>query len=94
MQLFFNDYPEKAGNYTIYDSKRPIENISFNYPRTESNLDEVNENILSDYKTSDSITTIFDTLQSSRSDNQIWKWFIIFALLFLALEMAIIKFVK
>lgn len=94
VQLFFTDYPQKAGNYVIYDSKKPIENISFNYPRTESDLDQVNENILSDYKTSDSITTIFDTLQSNRSDNQIWKWFIIFALLFLALEMAIIKFVK
>ncbi len=94
VQLFFNDYPEKAGNYTIYDSKKPLENISFNYPRTESNLDQVNENLLSDYKTSDSISTIFDTLQTSRTDNQIWKWFIIFALLFLALEMAIIKFMK
>jgi hypothetical protein len=94
VQLFFNDYPEKAGNYTIYDSKNPIENISFNYARTESNLDQVNESILSDYKTSDSIATIFDTLQTSRSDNQIWKWFIIFALLFLVLEMAIIKLVK
>jgi len=94
VQLFFNDYPEKAGNYTIYDSQKPIENISFNYPRTESNLSQVNESILSDYKTGDSISTIFNTLQSNRSDNQIWKWFIIFALLFLALEMAIIKFVK
>jgi hypothetical protein len=94
VQLFFNDYPEKAGNYTIYDQKTAIENISFNYPRTESNLDQVNESILSDYKTSDSIATIFDTLQTNRSDNQVWKWFIIFALLFLALEMAIIKFMK
>lgn len=94
VQLFFNDYPEKAGNYTIYDAKRPIENISFNYARTESNLDLFDKKILSDYKTSDSIATIFDTLQSNRSDNQIWKWFIIFALLFLALEIAIIKLVK
>lgn len=94
VQLFFNDYPEKAGNYAIYNSKEAIENISFNYPRTESDLDQINETLLSDYKTSDSISTIFDTLQSSRSDNQIWKWFIIFALLFLALEMAIIKFMK
>jgi hypothetical protein len=94
VQLFFNDYPEKAGNYTIFDSQKAVENISFNYPRTESNLDQANESILSDYKTSDSISTIFDTLQTNRTDNQIWKWFIIFALLFLALEMAIIKFVK
>ena len=94
VQLFFSDYPEKAGNFAIYDSQKSVENISFNYPRTESDLNQVNESILSDYKTSDSIFTIFDTLQSNRSDNQIWKWFIIFALLFLALEMAIIKFVK
>jgi len=94
VQLVFNDYPAKAGNYTIFDKKKAIENISFNYARTESDLNQVNESILSDYKTTDSIATIFDTLQTSRSDNQIWKWFIIFALLFLALEMAIIKFVK
>lgn len=94
VQLFFDDSPDKAGNYVIYDAKKAIENISFNYPRTESNLDQVNLNILSDYKTSDSISTIFDTLQTSRSDNQIWKWFIIFALLFLVIEIAIIKFLK
>ena len=94
VQMFFNDYPEKAGNYSIYNQKTLVENISFNYPRTESNLDLTNESLVSSYKTSDSISTIFDTLQTSRSDNQIWKWFIIFALLFLVIEMAIIKFVK
>lgn len=94
VQLFFNDYPEKAGNYSIYDAQKPIENISFNYARTESDLDQVNESILTNYQTSESISTIFNTLQSNRSDNQIWKWFIIFALFFLALEMAIIKFMK
>jgi hypothetical protein len=40
----------------------------------------------------DSITNVFDTLQTNRLDNQIWKWFI-FALLFLV-EMAIIRFMK
>jgi hypothetical protein len=36
---------------------------------------------LSKYKMIDSIT-VFDTLQTNRLDNQIWKWFVIFALLF------------
>jgi hypothetical protein len=94
VQMNFNDYPEKAGNYSIYNKKTLVENISFNYPRTESNLGLKNESILSNYKTNDSIATIFDTLQTSRSDHQIWKWFLIFALLFLVIEMAIIKFVK
>lgn len=94
VQLTFNDYPEQAGNYSIYNKKEWLENISFNYNRTESNLAPANENILSNYKTTESITSFFDTLQTDRTDNQIWKWFVIFALLFILTEMAIIRFVK
>ncbi|MBP6180458.1 BatA and WFA domain-containing protein [Flavobacterium sp.] len=94
VKMIFNDYPEQAGNFSIYNKKEWLENISFNYNRTESNLAAANENILSNYKTTESITSFFDTLQTDRTDNQIWKWFVIFALLFLLTEMAIIRFVK
>ncbi|MHC0445509.1 BatA domain-containing protein [Flavobacterium sp. 3-218] len=94
VKLTFNDFPETAGNYSIFDKKQQAENISFNYKRTESDLSQVNTNVVSDFKTADTISTIFNTLQTERTDSQIWKWFVIFALLFLALEMAIIKFVK
>ncbi|MEL1255453.1 BatA domain-containing protein [Flavobacterium sp. DGU38] len=94
VKLTFNDYPETAENYGVFDKKEWVENISFNYKRTESDLSQVNTNIVSDFKTADTISTIFNTLQTERTDSQIWKWFVIFALLFLALEMAIIKFVK
>jgi len=94
VKLTFNDFPEQAGNFGIYKQNERIQNISFNYNRTESDLDQANEEALSDYKTIDSIETVFDTLQTDRTDNQIWKWFVIFALLFLLTEMAIIRFVK
>lgn len=94
VKLTFNDFPETAGNYSIFDKKEWVENLSFNYKRTESDLSQVNTNVVSDFKTADTISTIFNTLQTERTDSQIWKWFVIFALLFLALEMAIIKFVK
>ena len=94
VKMTFNDYPEQAGNFSIYNKKEWIENISFNYNRTESDLASANENRLSDYKTAESIKSFFDTLQTDRTDNQIWKWFVIFALLFLLIEMAIIRFVK
>lgn len=94
VKLTFNDFPEAAGNYSIFDKKEWVENLSFNYKRTESDLSQVNTNVVSDFKTADTISTIFNTLQTERTDSQIWKWFVIFALLFLALEMAIIKFVK
>ncbi|WPO77375.1 BatA domain-containing protein [Flavobacterium sp. KACC 22761] len=94
VKLTFNDFPETAGNYSVFDKKEWVENFSFNYKRTESDLSQVNTNVVSDFKTADTISTIFNTLQTERTDSQIWKWFVIFALLFLALEMAIIKFVK
>ncbi|RYJ37259.1 N-terminal double-transmembrane domain-containing protein [Flavobacterium anhuiense] len=94
VKLTFNDFPETARNYSVFDKKEWVENISFNYKRTESDLSQVNTNVVSDFKTADTISTIFNTLQTERTDSQIWKWFVIFALLFLALEMAIIKFVK
>lgn len=94
VKLTFNDYPQQAGNFGIYNQKERLQNISFNYNRTESDLAQANEDAVSDYKTIDSIETVFDTLQTDRTDSQIWKWFVIFALLFLVTEMAIIRFVK
>jgi hypothetical protein len=94
VKLIFNDFPETAGNYSVFDKKNWVENLSFNYKRSESDLSQINTNVVSGFKTADTISTIFNTLQTERTDSQIWKWFVIFALLFLALEMAIIKFVK
>lgn len=94
VKLTFNDFPEKAGNFGVFNQKERLQNVSFNYNRTESDLAQANENVLSDYKTIDTIDTVFDSLQTDRTDNQIWKWFVIFALLFLVTEIAIIRFVK
>jgi hypothetical protein len=94
VKMTFNDFPKQAGNFKILRKKQWIENISFNYGRTESDLASANQSNFSDFKTTESIQSFFDTLQSDRTDNQIWKWFVIFALLFLIAEMAIIRFVK
>ncbi len=94
VKLVFNDLPEEAGNFKIYNQKEAVENISFNYSRTESDLTEVDENVFSEYQIMPSVASVFDTLQTNRTDQQIWKWFVIFALLFLVTEMAIIRFLK
>jgi hypothetical protein len=94
VKLTFNDFPEQAGNFGVFNQKERLQNVSFNYNRTESDLAQANKDVLSDYKTIDSIDTVFDSLQTDRTDSQIWKWFAIFALLFLVTEMAIIRFVK
>ena len=94
VKMNFFDNPIQAGNFRVYNKKEWIENISFNYDRTESDLAAANENVVSNYQTFESVASLFDTLQTDRTDNQIWKWFVIFALSFLLIEMAIIRFIK
>ncbi len=94
VKMTFNENPVEAGNFGIFNSDRLVQNISFNYNRTESNLTLINESVLSDYTISNDIETVFNTIQTDRTDTQIWKWFVIFTLLFIALELLIQKFVK
>jgi len=94
VKLTFNDNPKEAGNFDILNKENPIGKLSFNYNRSESNLTNANPDAVSDFKEINSVASIFDTLQADRSDNQIWKWFVILALLFVAIEVLIQKFVK
>jgi hypothetical protein len=94
VKLTFNDYPEQAGNFGLYKSNQILKDVSFNYNRTEGDLSETNDAVLSDFKVVDRIETVFDTLQTDRTDNEIWKWFVILTLLFLVTEIFIQKFVK
>ena len=71
-----------------------VRNISFNYNRSESNLEQSQSQLLSDYKVVKSIETVLNSLLSDRSNDEIWKIFVILALLFLFLEVLIQKLVK
>lgn len=94
VKLTFNDFPQKAGNFGIYKQENLLKKISFNYDRTESDLSSSNEALLSDYNVIESIDNVFDTLQTDRTNNEIWKWFVFLTLLFLVTEILIQKFVK
>ncbi len=94
VKLSFNDNPNLAGNFGIYNASTLVDDISFNYDRSESNLTAVSENVAGDFKELNDIETIFDTLQTDRTDSQIWKWFVLLTLLFLVIEVLIQKFVK
>ncbi|MCJ1805651.1 BatA domain-containing protein [Flavobacterium covae] len=85
------DNPKKAGNYHIYQNKKNLYPISFNYDRKESQLIATNHNKIN---TINSLNNFFETLQLERTDQQIWKWFLILALFFLIIELLIQKFVK
>lgn len=94
VKLSFGNYPEKAGNYTIYKDNKPLKNISFNYSRNESNLNLQNKAILKDYNITNSVEEVYTDMQSKRTADELWKWFVIATLIFLLLELFIQKFVK
>ncbi|NNT72873.1 hypothetical protein HKT18_11655 [Flavobacterium sp. IMCC34852] len=94
VKMSFNENPQEAGNFGIFNGTNSIQNISFNYSRTESNLSLVNTDIAVGFKEIDDIETVFNSIQTDRTDTQIWKWFVLLTLFFLALELLIQKFVK
>ncbi len=94
VRLNFNDYPQLAGNFAAYKGSEIVKPLSFNYGRTEGDLTTANTDALSAFKTIDSIESVFNSLLTDRTNNEIWKWFVILALLFLIAELFIQKFVK
>jgi hypothetical protein len=94
VKLQFDDYPIFAGNFGIYKKDEVVRNISFNYNRSESNLDPSPSQLLSDFKVEKSIETVYNSLLSNRSNDEIWKIFVLLSLLFLFLEVLIQKLVK
>jgi hypothetical protein len=89
-----SETPDIANIYNINNKAETIKNVSYNYDRNESNL--VYEN-LSNYKNvtlSNSIPDVFNTIKSDIKVNALWKWFVIFALILLIVEMLILKYFK
>jgi hypothetical protein len=88
------DKPNKAGNYQIVKKTEFLENISFNYSRSESELQYLNPEDWEGAEVYSSVNDLFDAIEDANAINSFWKWFAIFALLFLLFEMLILKFYK
>lgn len=94
VKLTFGDYPEAAGNYSIYKGNEKLKDISFNHARAESNLSLDNKSLADGYTKTNSISTVFSDITSQRTGSEVWKWFIIGTLILLLTELFIQKFVK
>ncbi|EGV45073.1 hypothetical protein BZARG_265 [Bizionia argentinensis JUB59] len=102
MQQYFNDkvsitttdIPDIAGVYRIENKTAAIANVSYNYNRMESDLSYQDLSLLTNVEVSDSVSAIFETIKSDTKINALWKWFVIFALAFIIIEMLILKYFK
>jgi hypothetical protein len=93
-KLSFGDYPEVAGNFDVMKGKKSLKKISFNYPRTESDLTQISTANFENFTKINNISTALNDIASERTSNEIWKWFIFATLLLLITELLIQKFVK
>ena len=92
--LMTNEYPDKAGVYEVKNEQEVLKRLSFNYQRNESLLAYHDISNLVDGNNTTSIALAMDTIKSTTNVNALWKWFAIFALAFLIIEMLILKFLK
>lgn len=84
----------RAGIYKIKSKDSVLENVAYNYPRTESILSYTNFAKSDAYNYHTSLKDLMADFKEKDNVQTLWKWFVIFALFFLLLEMLILKFFK
>ncbi|WP_044398017.1 BatA and WFA domain-containing protein [Lacinutrix sp. Hel_I_90] len=89
-----NETPETAGIYHVQNKAEIIQNVSYNYNRDESTLVYQQFSNIDNSSISNTIEQVFDTIKNDNKVNALWKWFVIFALALLIIEMLILKYFK
>ena len=104
IQIGFQEQILNDGHYLVQNEDTTLTALAFNYDRKESDLryfeqDELQDKIeMAQLKNAQVVqnanrnfSEIFDEIQNGK---QLWKWFILLALLFIFTEVAIIRFWK
>ncbi len=103
-ELFTQNQVREAGNYNLLAGKELIEGVSFNYNRKESDLATLGPDELKATCEKAGLTNfrlleagpkgLSSLLSEIEQGKKLWKWCILLALLFLAAEVALIRFLK
>jgi hypothetical protein len=93
VRLIFEQNPTSDGIYTITQNGQALKNISFNYPRSESQLAYLDMESLNPTNTQESIGSLFTYLEAENNIAAYWKWFVILALLLALVEVIIQKII-
>ena len=89
-----SEFPNEAGILEVKNKENRLENLSFNFNRNESQLSYFDINSLDDVITYNNLEETINDIKSSTTINALWKWFVIFALVFLTIEILLLKYLK
>lgn len=90
----FIENPNKDGIYAINNKVETLQHIAFNYDRAESIMDYPSLETLNAASLESNLTESFKNIEKELSITELWKWFIIFAIIFMLCEVLIQKFIK
>ena len=92
------DKPVDAGTYKITNGLKTFINASFNYNRKESNLtyDLVDKHLKNkqNIHINKNLKNVIEQINDQNKNRNLWQLFIIFALIFLGVEIILQKFLK
>ena len=94
VELITDEYPNEAGIFSVNNKEEHLTNLSYNYDRNESNLNYIDLSSIENVTISSAVGSTLQSIKSEANVNELWKWFVIFALAFLIIEMLILKFFK
>jgi Aerotolerance regulator N-terminal len=103
-EVFTRNQIEKAGNYNLFYGTELVTSVSFNYDKKESELsyfskidleEKISQNLLSGFSILDNnISDINTKINELDAGKKYWKWCILLALIFLGLEVLLLRFLK
>nr|WP_321223882.1 BatA domain-containing protein [uncultured Psychroserpens sp.] len=94
VELITNTYPDVAGIISVNNKNTFLKKLSFNFNRSESKLNYFDTQSINNVSIDNSVATAISNIKSATNVNELWKWFVIFAVIFLIIEMLILKFLK
>ena len=99
--LTFNNMIQKAGFYDVTLKEEVVKGLAFNYDRIESNLESFNgQELKSTYGEAANIldntmnADLGNIIKEKDQGTTLWRWFLILALIFLAIETLLLRFWK
>jgi hypothetical protein len=98
VHLNFQNQIQKSGFYKVITQNKLITTLAFNYNRDESKLEYMNlEKTFNGQKNvtiTNSIPKVFEKIATEQKINYLFKWFLALAVLFLLLEIGLLKYFK
>ena len=94
IEIYTQNIPEKAGIYNIVHNDKVLSSIAFNDNRMENKLNFIRLPDLKNLQKINDLQEFITTENQFTRKKQLWKWFLSLALMFLLIEMLIIKFWK